>query len=395
MKSSIEIHNELRAIDSKVSELENKFNSADADGKDAIRDAINECKGERTALNDMLGDVLNEEDKIRRGGGVPLAATPKEFKPRNMAERILGNPADFKGVKVGDTFDATVSNAYTDFGLIEYKETDYSLPPAHIDGLPNFGIIDTLPKATTNADVLSFFESDPTKYDNKAATWNPGATKPTSKFGWKQRSAHMELIANGVPVLETNLADYGQLASMINNELRFMQEMVKAEKVVNGPSSNAETGIVGLTQHDGIQKYTKKGKDTVADSIKRMSTDVLLATGFRPTTVAMHPFVSEYLQLEKDANGRYINHIVDGKMWALQVVDDLNLEDESHKYGMMVYWPQAATFFTREGETLNVGTVNDQFMRNELTVRLEGRYGLKVTFPKAFSYLADTGITRA
>lgn len=395
MKSSIEIHNELRAIDAKVAELESKFNSAGAEGKDAIRDSINECKGERSALNDMLGDVLNEEDKIRRSGGVPLAASTEVFKPRNFAQRVLGDPSAFKGLRVGDTFQVAVENAYTDFGLVKREETDYSLPAAHADGLPSFGIIDTLPKATTKADTLSFFEADPTKYDNKAATWNPGAAKPTSKFGWKQRSAHMELIANGVPVLETNLSDYGQLASVIGNELSFMQEMAKAEKVVNGPASSAETGIVGLTQHDGIQKYAKKAKDSVTDSILRMSTDVLLATGFRPTTVAMHPFVSESLKLEKDANGRYINHIIDGKLWALEVVDDLNLEDSSHKYGVLVYWPKAATFFTREGESLNVGTVNDQFMRNELTMRLEGRYGLKVAFPKAFSYLADAGVARA
>ena len=44
------------------------------------------------------------------------------------------------------------------------------------------------------------------------------------------------------------------------------------------------------------------------------------------------------------------------------------------------------------GEKLEIGLVNDQFLRNEKTIRINGQYGLKVTFPKAFSYLTDTGV---
>lgn len=54
------------------------------------------------------------------------------------------------------------------------------------------------------------------------------------------------------------------------------------------------------------------------------------------------------------------------------MVEDLNLtettgETSSKKttYGMMVYLPNAATFYTKMGETLEVGLVNDQFIRNE------------------------------
>ena len=114
----------------------------------------------------------------------------------------------------------------------------------------------------------------------------------------------------------------------------------------------------------------------------------------------MHPYVAESVNLEKDKNGRYINQMVNGKLWALNVVEDLNLTETTGEsspkkttYGMMVYLPNAATFYTKMGETLEVGLVNDQFIRNEKTIRINGQYGLKVTFPKAFSYLADTGVT--
>lgn len=61
---------------------------------------------------------------------------------------------------------------------------------------------------------------------------------------------------------------------------------------------------------------------------------------------------------------------------------------------MMAYWNQAATVFTKETDSIQVGLVGNQFAFNEATIRAEGRHGLKNTYPKAFSYLADTGITR-
>ena len=399
MKSSIQIHNELLELDGKIAQAEKQFNAADADAKDALRDSINQYKGEQKSLNDMLGDVLNEEDRIRKAGGVPVAqeAPKAEFKPRNLAQMALGARDAFKGLEVGDRKRFDVLDAYTEFGLAEHSETDYTLPRQTSDALPNFGILSTLPKATTSTDILTFFECDPTKYVNNAATWEPGNVKPESSMAWTQRSAHMELIANGMPVLETNLKDYGSLQSLINTELLYMQNMVKAAKVIKAPKSNADKGIVGIVNHDGVLTRTKGSKETLADVIRKMKTDIFLASGFQPTTVAMHPYVAESIELEKDANQRYINMMVNGKLWALQVVEDLNLSETtetSTTYGMMAYLPQAATFFNRESESIEVGIVNDQFMRNELTIRLEGRYGLKVTYPKAFCYVADCGISR-
>ena len=61
---------------------------------------------------------------------------------------------------------------------------------------------------------------------------------------------------------------------------------------------------------------------------------------------------------------------------------------------MLSLWPQDETLYTRETASIATGIVNDQFMHNELTIRIEGRYGLAVRYPGAFSYVADTGITR-
>lgn len=398
MKSSYEIQNEIRLCDTEIDKLSGDFNAAEGDAQAAIHDKICEIRGKKAALYDQLPDAQAYEDSVRKGGGVPLADPEgNAFKPKNLAEAVLGDPKAFKGVEFGDSFPI---DAYQDFKLAERSETDYSLPEQYAQQLPNFGVLSTLPTATTESDSISFFEADSDKLDNKAATWTPGNTIAMSGMAWKQRSFHLEQIANGMPILENNLSDYGELSSIINNTLLYMQQLAKASKVVNGPKANAETGIVGILEHD-IQKFTMGTGDSIADAAYKMTTDVFLKTGFYPTTLAMHPYVAEAVNLEKDKNGRYINMMVNGKLWALNVVPDLNLAgtkqvskpNDTPTYGMLAYWPNAATFYTKMGEKIEFGLVNDQFLRNEKTVRINGKYGLKVTFPKAFSYLADTGVT--
>lgn len=408
MKSSIQIHNELLDLDNKIADAQAKFNAAEGDAKDAFRDSINQYKGEQKSLNDMLSDVLAEEEKIRNAGGVPLAdpdgaQAKKPVDIVDIIDQLMGPRDSFKGLSFGQTLTANVLNAsdkpYTNFGLPGVEQIDWNLPRQTSDALPNFGILDSLPTATTNADVLTYFEKNESKYTNNAAVWTPGNEKPSSSMGWKQASAYIETIAHLMPVLEQQIKDFGQLRALINTELLFGLRMKLASEILNG--TGASNTIKGILKNENVQKYTKKSGDDLADSVRRMTTDIFLATGFRATHVAMHPVVAESLELMKDKNGRYINAVVGGKLWGLQVVEDLNLaetttvsETDKTTYGMMAYWNQAATVFTKETDSIQVGLVGNQFAFNEATIRAEGRHGLKNTYPKAFSYLADTGITR-
>jgi HK97 family phage major capsid protein len=401
MKSSIQIRNEVRDLDERIAKASSDFASAEGDAKDALRDQINDYKGQQRALNDMLDDVLAEEDKVRRGGGVPLAAPaaePKAKAPKSVVDCLMGARDEFKGLGFHDTMTFNVKDAYTNFGLPGVQQVDYSLPRQTSDALPNFGFLDSLPTGTTQADILTYFEKDEAKYKNAAAVWTPGSQKPSSAMGWKQTSAYIETIAHLMPVLEPQLRDYGQLQSLISTELLFGLRMALADKVLTGNDTN---GIKGVLKNEGIQAYTAKSGDTLADSVYRMGTDVFIGSGYQPTHVAMHPYVAESLALEKDKQGRYMNVMVNGNLWALKVVEDMHLTEttvvdstEKTTYGVLTYWNQAATVFTKETDSITIGLVGDQFAYNEATIRAEGRHGLKVTYPKAFSYLADSGITR-
>lgn len=401
MKSSIQIRNEVKELDERIAKASADFASAEGDAKDALRDQINGYKGQQHALNDMLDDVLADEDKVRRGGGVPLAApqaATKDETPKTVVDALMGPRDKFTGLKFGDTLKLDIKNEYTNLGLPGITQIDYSLPRQTSDTLPNFGFLDSLPTGTTQADILTYFEKNESAYKNAAAVWTPGTKKPSSAMGWTQTSAYIETVAHLMPVLEQQLKDYGQLQSLIGTELLFGLRMVLAGKVLNGNDTN---GIKGVLKNASINKYTAKSGDTIADSVYRMGTDVFVGSGYQPTHVAVHPYVAEAIALDKDKQGRYMNVMVSGKLWALTVVEDIHLSETTGAqasakttYGVLVYWNQAATVFTRESDAITIGLVGDQFAYNEATIRAEGRHGLKVTYPKAFSYLADSGITR-
>ena len=245
--------------------------------------------------------------------------------------------------------------------------------------------------------MIQYFSKDESKYSNAAAAWTAGSEKPSSAMGWKQESCQVETIVHLMPVLEQQVKDWGQLRSLIDVELLMGLRLSEAKAALLGANAN---GITGVLKNAGIITATKAAGDDLVDCVRKMKTDVLLKSGFNPTHVAMHPYVAESLELMKDKNGRYIEQVINGKLWALTVTEDLNLagkktvksENDTDTYGALVYWNAAATWFTKETDSIQVGLVGNQFAYNEATIRAEGRHALKVTYPKAFAYLADTGV---
>lgn len=394
MKSSIQIQNEIRAIDENLKELSAQFNATEGDAQAAIHDSIVAANAKKDMFYEQLDEVVKAEDAMRAQGGVPVAApVEKPFKAANLAQKFLGNPRDFRGLSAADVNNMIkVRNDFQEFGIGEKTDTEYVFPRQTSDAAPIFGILDTLGAATTDADVLNYFVPDTSKYKNNAAKWKKGEAKAKSEFEWKKASAYMETVAHYVPVSKLEMRDYGQLENVINTELLYGLRAKKAGKIVSQAADAANPGIVGLTQNTDILKFTAATGDTIADSAYKMATDVFLASGYTATHVAMHPYVAEAAQLLKDGDNRYMNVVINGKLWALSVVQDANLKTAESKFGMMVYWNGGATVFTKHNDELSIGLVDDQFTRNEYTILAEGTYGLKVARPDAFSYLADTAV---
>lgn len=390
MKSSIEILNSITEINNLMESEEKAFNSTEGDVQAAHRDSINSLKGKRDALNEMLADVLAEEEKMRAAGGVPLVAkAPEKESPVDFIGEFLGSRDDFKKAgglygRLGEKMKFAYDKADPTYTLPTPKKTDYSLPGNIID-MP-MGVIDVISKGTTDSNMEYMI---PGKFTNNAAEWTPGTVKAESDESWGKDEATMFWLAHSMPVSRDTLSNYGQLQAILSNDLMTGLRLKEAAALLNLDSSDTKKGILKKT---GIQKYAAKQGDTLYDSVRRMKTMSWMETGIFPNYVAMHPLVTEHLDLMKDKNERYMMLIINGRMWGVPIVEDVNLvsgEDGSQKYGVLLFNSNSATWYTAESDALQIGLVNDQFVRNEFTLLAEGKHLITVQRPKSFVYMED------
>lgn len=392
MKSSIEIHNELLDLDQKIKSAENSFNASEGEEQVAYRDAIKTFQGKKDALNEMLTDVLAAEEKMRNDGGVPvIASTPQ---PKNehvdFVNAFLGSRDGFEnimakyGEKMAFTYEQVMNAADPTYKLVDPKKTSYNLP-SNIIEMP-MGVIDVISKGTTDSNMEYMV---PKEFDNKAAEWTPGTVKAESNESWDKDEASLFTLAHHMPISKHTAFHYGQLESIIKNDLMYGLKLKEADALLNLDNGATKKGILKKT---GIQTYENAAGDTVVDSIRKMKTKSWMATGMMPTHLAVHPLVTEHLDLMKDANQRYMLINVNGKVWGLPVVEDVNLVTDPSsdaKYGALMFNANAATWYTSEADALSIGFVNDQFTRNEYTLLAEGEHLITVQRPKSFVYMAD------
>ena len=392
MKSSIEIHNELLDLDQKIKSAENSFNASEGEEQVAYRDAIKTFQGKKDALNEILTDVLAAEEKMRNDGGIPvIAGTPQ---PKNehvdFVNAFLGSRDGFEnimakyGEKMAFTYEQVMNATDATYKLVDPKKTSYSLP-SNIIEMP-MGVIDVISKGTTDSNMEYMI---PKSFTNNAAEWTPGTVKAESDEAWDKDEASLFTLAHHMPISKHTAFHYGQLESIIKNDLMYGLKLKEADALLNLDNGTTKKGILKKT---GIQTYENAAGDTVVDSIRKMKTKSWMATGMMPTHLAVHPLVTEHLDLMKDANQRYMLINVNGKVWGLPVVEDVNLVTDPSsdaKYGALMFNANAATWYTSEADALSIGFVNDQFTRNEYTLLAEGEHLITVQRPKSFVYMAD------
>ena len=361
--NSVELFNSIRALQAEQA-------AVPMDAEDRA-ERVFRLDGRIEEMQNRLQSVLADEQRAR-DEFVPTAPTAR----KSLAEMAFGPRAQFKGIQPGFRGAITIP-----------ARPDVVDPtiPAFAD-VPR-GFIDTLQQSPTEAGVTYLRRGAKV---NAAAQWSTG-DKPESTYVWTEHSAPLTWIAHHAPISKTQASDYGQLESIIRGEMLLGLTQKKSTEAIVGANS---AGITGITNTVGIQTHTLASGDNAYDAIRRMVTKVYLTSGFRPTHVAVAPQVNETLDLLKDDNKAYLQVKVGGRVWSLEIVEDLGLAIHdavagTTHYGMIVYASVGATWYTKETDNVEIGLVDDQFINNAYTLLAEGRHAFAVRFPDAFCYCED------
>lgn len=369
MRSATEIHNLISTLKQQQLKLEAERPSASRDAE------LFRLDGRIQELDRELAQAIGADGDARAhfGGKVVSGA-----RGHDLSTAVLGPRSQFTGIQPGFRAAVTIP---ANPGVVDPTVPGFGDVPR--------GFADTLQQGTTVGQVTYLRRGART---NAAAQWATG-TKAESTYEWTEEAAPLTWIAHHVPVSKTQASDWGQLDTTIRGELMTgLAQRLSIEALVGANAS----GITGITNTLNIQEHTIATGDNAYDAIRRMATAVYVNSGFQPTHVAMSPQVAETLDLLKDNTEAYLQVKENGRVWNLEVVEDLGLAiydtvpvtPVTH-HGMIVYSSLGATVLTAETDSIEIGLVNDQFIQNAYTLLAEGRHAFAVRFPDAFCYCKD------
>lgn len=343
-------------------------------------DGARVLEGQIKQLEITLDHVIEEEESIRNKPiKAPVAAS--------FGEQILGSREEFQGLPVGFKNSASIRNGGATVTTVA-TPTEIELElPAKLE-LPYQNFASTLIETPAIGDI-KYKQRDTSNESGKPSTWGgvsegSSAAKQQVIYAWKDQTALSETIAGYVPISKPSLQDYDELLDIINNDLLLDLSEVTNDKYVNG---NSSTGIKGILNTVGIQQFTTKMGGQYYDTIRKMRTLVMKNSRRIPTNVLVSPEVREAIDLYKTENGFYQTLGAGNIYWGMQVIEDPAID------GIMVYDSFAARRRAiRGGVSVEVGYVNDQFIKNELSILAEWTKAFQVRYPDAFCYAKKTDL---
>lgn len=258
------------------------------------------------------------------------------------------------------------------------------LPGVIEDPLRPLSIRDILNVGRTTSNLIEWIREN--VFTNNADVVSEGTQKPESNITYERKNTPISTIAHWIHATRQVLADFPQLASLINGRLRIGLKIAEENQILLGDGTGEN--LLGLIpQATDYNTALNKSGDTYIDVLRHAMLQVELS--FYPSSgVVMSPTDWHHLELTKDNENRYLMASPSSRtppmVWGLPVVSSHAMTQGGFLVGA---FRLAATLWDREDANIAVSTEDrDNFIKNMVTILCEERLGLTVERPKAFVY---------
>jgi HK97 family phage major capsid protein len=256
-------------------------------------------------------------------------------------------------------------------------------------------IRDVISTGQTNSSAVEYVREE--GVTGAAAPTAHGVGKPELAVEYTLQSAPVRTIAGWMPVQNQQIEDWAQLRSLLDGRLRYSVKRSEENQILYGTGTPPE--IEGILEVDGTTNIAGNGRyngavHTLIDVVRLGITDVLVA-GYQPNAVVLHPYDWETILLEKGSDDRYVWAVVTddngSRIWGLRAVESIGAQERSGagtaaRNIVVGDWQMGAQLLDRMQITVQVGLVNDQFVKNMRTILAEERIALAIYAPAAFAY---------
>ncbi len=242
-------------------------------------------------------------------------------------------------------------------------------------------LLDFIPKGETTMQLIKYMEE--TTFTNAAAEQSEGLAYPEAALALTERSVTVDKITVTLPITDEQLADVPQAEAYVNQRLPFMimQRLDYQIQQGNGVAPN----LMGILSLPSTQTYTQAGNDTAEDAIYKGMIKVRFTGYASPNLAIIHALDWQTMRLHRTTQGLYIwgdpSQAGPDRIWGIPVALSTSLGQGTAVVGDFANY---CMLFERTGLDVQVGYVNDDFIKGRRAIRADTRQAMVWTRPAAF-----------